>query len=293
MYGVRFGWSLAGHDGYELIREDLQNPAVLREAVRDVDAVVHLAAIVGDPACARQPSLARAVNLDGSLALLDAARAAGVKHSIFASTCSNYGRLAEDSRPATEDFPLRPLSLYAETKVQVEQALLANPVEAMSITVLRFATLYGLSPRMRFDLTVNEFTLGLCRNHNLVVYGQTFWRPYVHVQDAAHAVMAVLHADPGAVRGKVFNVGSDGENYRKLDLVNLITDRMGAGDVQYVHKAEDPRDYKVSFERIRLVLGFAGRKTVKDGIDEVFAAFRAGLIEEPYSTLYSNTPAAA
>jgi nucleoside-diphosphate-sugar epimerase len=288
MYGARSLWALAGHDRLEIIRGDLCNKTTVRGVLRDVDAIVHLAAIVGDPACARQPLLARAVNWRGSVDLIDASRQAGVSRFVFASTCSNYGRIAENSTAATEDFELRPLSQYAEAKVAVERHLLELPVSTMATTVLRFATLYGLSPRMRFDLTVNEFVLSMQAGNKLLVYGENFWRPYVHVRDAARAIALVLQSPSETVARQVFNVGDSEENYRKVDLVEIIRKRLGAGNVEFVHKAEDPRDYRVSFERIRSHLNYKISRRVPDGVDEITRALDIGMIEDPRDPYYHN-----
>jgi nucleoside-diphosphate-sugar epimerase len=289
LYGGTALIPMLGHPRFECIVADMRDDAALGRAVEGVDAVVHLAAIVGDPACARHPELARAVNADASAALVRAAEHARVGRFVFASTCSNYGRMASTSVLATEDHALRPLSLYAETKVAIERQLLerdrSSPTKA---TVLRFATLFGLSPRMRFDLTVNEFARDMLVHRKLVVYGETFWRPYVHVRDAARAVMAVLAADAGVVAGQVFNVGDTAENYRKLDLVDMIRHRVGDADVQFVSVAEDPRDYKVSFERIRSMLGFVPLRHVPDGIDEIANAIEWRMFDNLDDARYSN-----
>ena len=159
---------------------DVRDSATVARAVEHVDAVVHLAAIVGDPACARDPEAARAINEHGSLQLIRSAQTAGVSRFVFASTCSNYGRMNDTSVLATEEHELRPLSLYAETKVAVERELLGHGASTMAGTVLRLATLFGVSPRMRFDLTVNQFVMEMLVHRKLVVYGERFWRPYVH-----------------------------------------------------------------------------------------------------------------
>src|SRR6185503_14110834 len=161
------------------------------------------------------------------------------------STCSNYGRMADPTVPITEDGVLAPVSLYAEQKVGIEQALLALDPAPYAATCLRFATVYGVAPRMRFDLTVNEFTRDLWAGRRLEVYGEQFWRPYVHVADAARAVATVLAAPLDRVAGRVFNVGHSDENYRKLDLVELLRERLPEADVRFVHRDEDPRDYRV------------------------------------------------
>ena len=291
MHGGRSLLGLAGREGFEFLRGDLRDPKTVRFALRGVQAVVHLAAIVGDPACAKQPELARAVNETASLDLLAAAQDAGVARFVFASTCSNYGRMLDTSVLATEEHELRPVSLYAESKVAVERALLALPPAPLAATVLRLSTLYGLSPRMRFDLTVNEFTMELSVRRKLVVFGEQFWRPYVHVRDAARAFAMTLEAPPEAVARQVFNVGDTKENYRKADLLELMGERIPGAEVQRVHKSEDPRDYRVSFERIQEQLGFSVTRRVADGIDEMIAALESGLIENPADPAHYNVRA--
>ena len=291
LYGGRSLLHLAGEPGFEFRRADIRDADAVRSALAGMEAVVHLAAIVGDPACARQPELSVAVNRDAAVELVRAAREAGVRRFVFASTCSNYGRMPDASDPLTEDSGLRPLSLYAETKVAVERELLALPPRPMAATVMRFATLYGLSPRMRFDLTVNEFVMEMLVHGRLEVYGEQFWRPYVHVRDAARAIAMVLETDPSLVAGQVFNVGDTSENFRKKDILDLVRCRAPSAEVRSVARAEDPRDYRVSFERIRERLGYSITRRVADGIGEVASALEAGLIENPrHHSHYNVSP---
>lgn len=281
--------STAAHvsDRLEVIAADIRDRGALAAALADVAAVVHLAAIVGDPACAREPEAAREVNLDATVALLGAAEAAGVGRVVFASTCSNYGRI-ESETLATEDFPLGPISLYAETKVAAETHVVDRGRPGFCTTCLRFATLYGSSPRMRFDLTVNEFTREVALGRELVVYGETFWRPYVHVRDAARAVAMTLDAPTSAVAGEVFNVGDTRENYRKEDIVGLLRQRFPDARVRYVAQADDPRNYRVSFEKVRARLGFSATRSVAEGIEEVAGSLLDGTIPDPDATVYRN-----
>ena len=280
--------------GATLIEGDVRDAAVREQALDGADAVVHLAAIVGDPACALDPARSQEVNVDGSRALVDDAAARGIGRFVFASTCSNYGRMADPTVPITEDGELAPVSLYAEQKVGIEQALLGrDDLGDLRPTCLRFATVYGVAPRMRFDLTVNEFTRDLWADRTLEVFGEQFWRPYVHVVDAGRAVQSVLDADVDVVGGDVFNVGRSGENYRKLDIVEEIQRQLPAdkqGTIEYVKRAEDPRDYKVSFDKVRSVLGFETEQTVPDGIGEVIAALDAGELPGPWDARYRNIP---
>ena len=277
--------------GAELIVGDIRDPLVRSRALEDAGAVVHLAAIVGDPACALDPETAAAVNVDGTLALVADARQAGVERLIFASTCSNYGRMDDPTVPVDETGSLSPVSLYAEQKVAVERALLDSPGAPMSVTCLRFATVYGVAPRMRFDLTVNEFTRDLWAGRKLEVFGEQFWRPYVHVTDAAMAVERVLDAPASTVSGAVFNVGRTAENYTKEHIVKEVTRQLGRGDVVYVKRNEDPRDYKVSFERIADVLGFEPTETMSTGVTEIISALENRRFGDPDDPRYRNTPA--
>lgn len=290
LYGGNALLSLYPFDGFEFIRGDLRDEDVLVSALDGVDAVVHLAAIVGDPACSRDPDLARGVNLDASLRLFELSVARHVDRFVFASTCSNYGKMDDPSAYVTEQTDLSPLSLYAETKVAVETRLLGAEANGTAATVLRFATIFGLSPRPRFDLTVNEFSAELLTKRKLVIFGQQFWRPYIHVADAARAVELVLDAPAAEVGRRVFNAGTTAENYRKMDLVELITGELGDPDVtiDYVQQQDDPRDYRVSFERFRQAFGFTATRTVPDGIREVLDAIRSGVISDFENPRYRN-----
>jgi nucleoside-diphosphate-sugar epimerase len=274
-----------GDSRFEFIKADVRDAGSRRDALIGVDSVVHLAAIVGDPACARQPDIAHQVNLEATKMLLQDARAEGAERFVFASTCSNYGKM-ENGKLADEDVDLAPVSLYAETKVAAERSVLDNGLPCA--TCLRFATVYGTSPRMRFDLTVNEFTRDLALKNHLVIFGEQFWRPYIHVRDAARAIAEVLDAPRDAVAGEVFNVGNTEENYRKLDLVELLRKRFPDGQVDFVHRDEDPRDYRVSFEKFRGRVGFETHRSVADGIDEVLGLLRSGLLDDPYAPAYRN-----
>lgn len=274
--------------GVDVVVGDIADPAVVDAAFAGADAVVHLAAIVGDPACARDPERARQVNIGGTESVIDAVVRQGVGRLVFVSTCSNYGRMSDPTVPIDETGELRPVSLYAEQKVGMEQLLLGGRAAPAAATCIRFATVYGVAERMRFDLTVNEFTRDLWAGRPLEVFGELFWRPYIHVRDAATAVATVLEADEAKVAGQVFNAGTSTENYRKLDLAELITGHLGRGEVTYVSRNEDPRDYKVSFERIRKELGFVAEHTVPDGIAEVAAALEAGRFPDPFAPTYSN-----
>ena len=286
------GQSLLGvwtHPGFEFIRGDIRDREILRTAVAGRDAVVHLAAIVGDPACSREPDLARSTNLDASLALIAESQSAGVERFIFASTCSNYGKMKNTSQYVDEESELGPVSLYAETKVAIETALLERGrSEHWCPTPLRFATIYGVSPRMRFDLTVNEFTMEILTKKRLKVYGEQFWRPYLHARDAARAIDLVLNSSSALVGGRVFNVGATDQNFQKKQLVAMIRPYAPDAVVEFVFKTEDPRDYRVSFARITDQLGFKITRTVAEGIAEIAHLVRENVVDNFADQKYRN-----
>jgi len=277
---------------FSFIKADVSDSYLIEDILNEkrFDVIIHLAAIVGDPACAKNPDLALKVNWDGSLSLLENAIKTNVKRFIFASTCSNYGKMSVYDDFLNEESPLAPVSLYAELKVKMENIILKEMKkdEKFCPTCLRFSTVYGLSSRMRFDLTVNEFTKELALGRELEVFGEKFWRPYCHVYDIARAIKLVIIADETKVAYNVFNVGNDEENYQKRMIVEEIKKRIPGSKVKYVFKKEDPRDYRVSFKKIREMLNFHITKKVPDGIYEVLEALRFGLFKNPDFKSYYN-----
>lgn len=295
---LRFGGEslreFATDSAFRLEKCDLMDFATVDAilAGEQFDAIVHLAAIVGDPACKNEPELATKVNLDASIHLLQAAMEQRVPRFIFASTCSNYGKMQTNGEYVDENSPLAPVSLYAELKVKVERHILTELPKAdwFAPTCLRFSTVYGLSPRMRFDLTVNEFTKDVAKGRELVVFGEQFWRPYCHVEDFARAIETVLCAPKEQVAYNVFNVGDTGENYTKRMLVDELIRQVPETKVKYIHKNEDPRDYKVNFAKIKSTLGFTISRKVSDGIREIVKSVKSGNIADTEDQRYYNIP---
>jgi nucleoside-diphosphate-sugar epimerase len=255
-------------------------------------AVIHLAAIVGDPACTREPETATRTNWSASKHLIDRCISLGVERFMFASTCSNYGKMADSKTYVTEKSDLAPVSLYAELKVRFENYVLEELPRSsdFSPTLLRFSTVYGASPRMRFDLTVNEFTKELALGRELVVFGEHFWRPYCHVRDFSNAFRTVLNSPQEKVAYNVFNVGDTAENYTKKMLVEEIQRQIPAARVKYVNKNEDPRDYRVSSDKIKEELGFQISMRVPDGVAELRRFIEDGIIRTPDDQRYYNIP---
>lgn len=280
------------HPNFKFIKGDISDFEFVRYVFSEhsFDAVVHLAAIVGDPACAKQPELAVKINYDSTINLLNCAIKRGVKRFIFASTCSNYGKMPDSSGYVDETSPLVPVSLYAELKVKSEKVILESRKQNGEFcpTILRFATVYGVSPRMRFDLTINEFTKELVLGRELIVFGEQFWRPYCHVQDICNSILLVLEGDQKKMAGNVFNVGDTSENYQKQLIIEQIRKVIPYAKVKYVKKDEDPRDYRVSFEKIKRELGFTISKNIVDGIREVKFILDSKVLQNPDDNLYKN-----
>jgi nucleoside-diphosphate-sugar epimerase len=280
---------LLNNENFEFIKGDVRNEKEVGKNMEGIDFIVHLAAIVGDPACAKEPELARDTNLSSSMNVYKIANEYGVKRMIFASTCSNYGKSKDPDAYLNEDSQLSPVSLYAETKVAFEQFLLKQPsTNICKPTCLRFSTVYGLSPRMRFDLTVNEFTRDLASGKELVIFGEQFWRPYCHVQDLARSVLTAIKAEEGKVAFNVFNVGDTNENYTKKMLAEEMLKQLPESVIKYVEKKEDPRDYKVDFTKIKNELGFKITKTVPTGIAQINKIIKDGFLINPYDAKYKN-----
>ncbi len=289
MHGGQSLIHLADHERLHFVKADVRDADAVRPWLQGADAVVHLAAIVGDPACRMDPDHTRAVNYDASVNLHAWAVEAGIQRFIFASTCSNYGKMEGDGF-VNEDSPLRPVSLYAETKVAFEKYLFAHSTTETTAVVLRFSTVYGHSPRTRFDLTVNEFTKDIAMGRTLEIFGEQFWRPYCHVRDLARAVHAGLTYDLGSLTADVFNVGDTSENYTKKMIVEAILDRFPGASVSYVPKNEDPRDYRVNFDKIRDLMGFRITRTVPQGVEEIARLIEFGLIEDTEDQQFYNIP---
>jgi len=288
-YGGETIIELMNDENFEFAKGDVRSQEDLTEALKNIDYVVHLAAIVGDPACAKEPDLARETNFEASKRFYNLANKMGVKRFVYASTCSNYGKMKDSETYVDETSILAPVSLYAETKVNSEKYLLGQPTRNVcKPTCLRFSTVYGLSPRIRFDLTVNEFTKELAMGRELLIFGEQFWRPYCHVYDLARAVILVLEKEGNKVAFEVFNVGDTGENYQKRMLADEILKFIPDGKVKYVQKNEDPRDYKVSFKKIHEQLGFRISKKVPDGIVQIIKVIRDEMLADPDNLKYKN-----
>jgi len=290
---LKFGgdalYDVAQHPSFEFMRGDLRVDADIDRALDGIDHVAHLAAIVGDPACSKFSDEAQEVNWTASVKLFEKAEASGIKRFVFASTCSNYGKMADPNSYVDETSELRPVSLYAELKVKFENYILKERKDAkICATALRFSTVYGFSPRIRFDLTVNEFTRNVCLTGEQEIWGPQFNRPYCHVDDLARAVVLALEAPEAKVKANVFNVGDTTENYSKRMLMEEIQKQLPHAKAIYVERTEDPRDYRVNCDKIKNELGFSITKKVPDGIREIIKLMHSGIITDARAAKFSN-----
>ena len=268
------------------IQGDVRDPGDLLTALKGVDAVVHLASIVGDPACNVAPQLAWDINYLGTINLAKACRRAGVRRFVFASTCSNYGfYVLED---VDEMAPLNPQSIYAQSKIQAEHYLLSVRDAMFSPCILRFATLYGLSPRMRFDLAVNIMTIKAALENEVTVYGGDQWRPFLHVYDAAQAIIHVLELTSSGIAPEIYNCGSEIENYRLKQLGQLIVQEVPGAKLTLVPDKVDNRSYRINFGHIQHDLNFKCRYRVIDGIREILSVVQTGLYSDYTLPKYHN-----
>lgn len=277
LFGDRSLDEVRPHPNFELIPGDLRDIRAAKRSMNGCDAVIHLAAIVGDSACEEQQALALEVNCTATPMLAEIASACGVRRFIFASSCSVYG--ASDNF-LDELSPLNPLSLYARTKQDSERMLLSAQSPDFATTILRLGTLFGLSPRMRFDLIANMFVAQAARSGRITVWNGEQWRPFLHVQDAARAFMACLDVAPARISGQIFNVGSPALNCQIRALGEEVVQLIPNTRLCTI-ETEDRRNYRVSFAKIQNVLGFRCRKNLAFGIEEIYASVRSRTVTIP------------
>jgi nucleoside-diphosphate-sugar epimerase len=272
------------YEGCDLVPDRTKIPSA-RVDIRDIgprflegyEAVVHLAALSNDPLGALDPRLTFDVNLAGTLQLARAARHAGVRRFLFASSCSMYGASDPDAY-VDEEAPLAPLTSYAKSKVQAEEQLAELADEAFSPVFMRNATVYGVSPRLRADVVLNNlvgwaFTTGEVK----VLSDGTPCRPIVHVEDVARVALALLEAPIAVVHNQAFDVGANGENYRVSELAEIVRDTVPGSRIEYAEGGgPDPRSYRVDFRKlVRTLPNYRPRWNARRGAQELVDAYRS------------------
>ncbi len=273
------------HPRLQMVKADFRQVDKVVQAMQDVEAVVHLGAIVGDPACSLDESLTIDVNLSSTKMIADLAKSHGVKRFVFASTCSVYGAT---SSLLDERSEVRPLGIYGHTKYASEKVLLDMGSASFMPTILRFATIYGLSGRTRFDLVVNLLTAKAKLDGEITVHNGNQWRPFVHVEDAARAIEAVLEAPLPTVAGEIFNVGSNEQNFTILQVGELIQQQVITAQLITSETEGDRRDYRVDFSKIRNLLNYQTTWKVEEGIQQVLEAIASGRVVNYRDPQYSN-----
>lgn len=268
------------HSRLEIREGDIRHLKDLSYAVEGVDAVIHMAGIVGDPACSVNEQATQSVNVEATKALVEVCKYHDVQRLVFASTCSVYG--ASELDELNEGSFLNPQSLYAESKIDSEDIILRGThdrytaAKDLTPTILRLGTIFGLSRRMRFDLAVNLLTAKATLEGDIPVYGGEQYRPFVHVHDAADAFVEVLEAPEGKVDGEVFNVGDNDLNFPVKELGRTIEDLVPDAEVRFVEHKEDDRTYSVNFDKINHILGWNAKRDLADGVNEI----REWILEE-------------
>jgi nucleoside-diphosphate-sugar epimerase len=260
---------------FKFIKGDIRDYSALEIACKGADIVIHLAAIVGLPACNVDPDLTEQVNYQGTVNVSNAAKNSYI---LFGSTGSNYGEVI--GQMCTEETPLNPLSLYGTTKTRAEQYLMKHN----ACTAFRFATAFGLSPRLRLDLLANDLTYQAVRNKFAVVYEANFMRTFIHVYDMARAFLFAID-NRDKMQGQVYNIGNESMNFSKREICEIIAEETGA----MFHYAEigkdgDKRNYVVSYEKIRN-LGFDTTVTVREGVQEMVRGLQVIKIRNPYANV--------
>ena len=284
-YGIR---ELYGKEGFNFIKGDIRDIKVLMQSVKGCDAVIQLAAIVGDPACELDAEETISINYLATRMTAEVCKYSQINRYVFASTCSVYGASGTPGVRLTEESSLEPVSLYAEMKLKSEKGIMEAIDDNFSPTILRMATLYGLSPRMRFDLVVNLLTAKAVTEGKITIFGGNQWRPLLHVDDAAEAHIRCLETPIEKVRGQILNVGSDKQNYKISQLGTILQSIIPNVQIETRDDLIDERNYSVAFDRISNVLGYKTKRTIQDGILEIKHAFDEGIIGDYTDKRYSN-----
>ena len=269
-----YGDVLPPHPDLRIVNGDLRNPVDVAAALAGCDAVIHLACISNDPSFDLDPTLGRSINYDCFRPLVRAAKDAGVRRFIYASSSSVYG--IKNTPDVHEDLALEPLTDYSKYKAMCEDVLMAEREPGFVTVILRPATVCGYAPRLRLDLTVNILTNLAINNGRITVFGGTQFRPNLHVEDMTDLYVMLLEAPDAAVDGKVWNAGY--HNLKVMEIAEKVREEIGPRVEIVVTPTDDHRSYHVSSERIRRDLGFAARRTVENAIVDLRDAFASGRV---------------
>ncbi len=285
IYGRRAIDSIPNNGNLEVVEGDLRNIHTCVKSLEDADAVVLLAAIVGDPASKIRPTETIETNVLATQALASACKLHHINRFLYASTCSVYGIGAEE---LDEQAELNPVSLYARTKIESEKIILGMGDDYFSPTILRMGTLYGYSPRMRFDLVVNTMSMKSFTEGEIQVFGGKQWRPLLGVEDAADVYIQCIEADLREVGNQVFNVGSDIQNYQIDKVAEIIASALGDIPISRDGANLDARDYRVNFNKLTRILQFKPKQKIDTAAREIYDKLNSGAIRNPAQKIYYN-----
>lgn len=284
VYGLEPIQDLLSHPNLEFQEGDCRNIQDVVKAVSGVSAIVHLAAIVGDPACEIDHKATLEINYAATRMLVEVAKGYGVQRVLFASSCSVYGMSDEIM---DEKSSVDPISLYGKTKVASERALLEAANESFHPVLMRFATVFGLSNRPRFDLVVNLLSAKARQEGVITVFNGEQWRPFVHVKDLAEAILCLMRAPLSMVSGQIFNVGDNRLNHTLSDVAEVVKGVFPGTRVENIENL-DKRNYRVNFDKIEQLVGFQCRYMLEDGVRQIKQAFDQNLIKDYKDTRFSN-----
>lgn len=285
MFGEHSIADLKNRSDFEIIRGDFRNVEDMVRSLRGMDAIVHLGAIVGDPACALDKDLTYQINTTAVKMIREACRGYGIRRMIFASTCSVYGA---SEGIINEQSALNPVSDYARSKIEAEKAILDHVTSDFRPTILRLGTAFGLSHRMRFDLVVNLLAAKALKEGEISIFNGHQWRPFVHIRDISRAFIQTLEAEESIVGGEIFNVGDNNFNRRINDLGDTIQAFVPAAKITRKIVDEDQRSYNVDFSKIRKAIGFENTVSLEEGVEEILEALKGQKINDHNSPIYSN-----
>jgi len=253
---------------FKFIKLDISENKKILKKINNDDTVIYLAGLVGDPITDKYKRASKKINEKNTIKLLDSLLKLKIKHVVFVSTCSNYG-ITKKKRAVNEESALNPVSLYAKSKIKVENFLKKKSKNySEKITILRFATAFGFSSRMRFDLTVNQFVMEILTKGKIEIYDADTWRPYCHVKDFANAIYRVINIRRNNLF-EIYNIGSNKNNYTKRMLIKKISKYIKTDKVNFVNKSKDYRNYKVDFNKMKKELNFEPKYSIEYGIIEI------------------------
>lgn len=287
IYGKESLKEIESNKNLNIFEGDTRHIEDVTSAIHEVDAVVHLAELVGDPACAISPSTTQEINYLATKTIAEICKHFQINRIVYASSCSVYGA-SEDNSLLYEKSPLNPVSLYAKMKIASEKALTEMKDSNFLPTILRFATVFGFSYRPRFDLVVNTLTAKSIKDGKITIFGGDQWRPNVHVSDVADTIISVLESPIDLIGGEIFNVGSEENNYTINQIGELIKKEVPSAELIIEEKAVDKRDYKVDFSKLRKTLNVRIKYSIVDGIREIKEALEKNKCLDYTDKKYSN-----